>query len=105
MVYNGRFFVTFCVPEERRLAQFLHIAFQQQNLEITHSLLFTPFSCKNCDKQNVASFSVFYLLKADRKKPKSAAWSDEERGAEHTKNSYVLLTEKTATDIESLLWL
>ena len=27
IAHNGRFFVTFCVPEERRLAQFLQKAF------------------------------------------------------------------------------
>ena len=34
---------------------------------------------------NWASFSVFYLLKADRKKQKSAARSEEERRTEHKK--------------------
>lgn len=82
--------MTFCVPEERRLAQFLHMAIQETKLLTKQIYVIIEETCKNCDKQNVASLSVFYLLKADRKKQKGAARSDDEGGAEHTKNSYIL---------------
>ena len=56
-----------------------------------------PYFATSDKGNNWASFSVFYLLKADRKKQKSAARSDEERGAEHRNNSYAQMPQADNT--------
>ena len=55
MPHNGRFFVTFCVPEERRLAQFLPTTIPTYNYflhaKTVTSIMWQAFRFFSCEKQ------------------------------------------------------
>ena len=82
IAHNGHFFVQLLPAHDKRKRNLARETKRRKK---------SLKKCKISKGNNWASFSVFYLLKADRKKQKGAARSDDEGGAEHTKNSYVQL--------------